>query len=377
MLSVLVESAGQVVTKDTLIERVWSGTYASGDTITRTVSRLRAALGDKAKAPRYIETVPKRGYRLVAPVKTVQHDTRPELASSGAVGKRKLTVITLLCCLAAVVLLIWLLPQTEKDERGADRLQQADDFYHQMRLADNEMAMTLYQQHLALQPDSARAYAGLANAIVQRVMRWSGEDKAFISLTKSLEDGVLAEPAAQEAVRRAGAYAQRAMELEPENAAALKAKGFVLSAQGRFELAITFYEQALAVSPQAWSVLLNLGELASAQGDTESAREHYKSAFNAMMVAYTDNEVQIRPWISDVAELIGSLYLQQANYAQAEYWYRQALHYTPLHEDSTLGLARLAAAANDSEQALALCRNLNQKLKTSHECDGIVRVLSE
>lgn len=64
----LAASAGEVVSKERLIERVWAETFVGEAALARCISELRRAFGDDARAPRYIETLPKRGYRLIAPV---------------------------------------------------------------------------------------------------------------------------------------------------------------------------------------------------------------------------------------------------------------------------------------------------------------------
>ncbi len=74
---VLASHHGEVVTKDQLIDEVWEGRPQTDDVITRCISALRRALTDDAKAPRYIETVQRRGYRVMLPV-TVP-DTAPQL----------------------------------------------------------------------------------------------------------------------------------------------------------------------------------------------------------------------------------------------------------------------------------------------------------
>ena len=65
---VLASHGGEVVTKDQLIEAVWDGRPQTDDVITRCISALRKALGDSAREPRYIETVQRRGYRIMMPV---------------------------------------------------------------------------------------------------------------------------------------------------------------------------------------------------------------------------------------------------------------------------------------------------------------------
>src|SRR6478609_5336514 len=64
----LVREVGQTVTRDQLLNRVWTGRFPTPDVLTQAVKELRRALGDDSKPPQYIETIPKVGYRLVAPV---------------------------------------------------------------------------------------------------------------------------------------------------------------------------------------------------------------------------------------------------------------------------------------------------------------------
>ncbi len=71
LLVFLTSSAPEVVSKNNIIDSVWEGRIISEGTLTNTVAELRRALGDDARDPRYIETIPKRGYRVVAPVEPV------------------------------------------------------------------------------------------------------------------------------------------------------------------------------------------------------------------------------------------------------------------------------------------------------------------
>ena len=65
----LVTHAGQVVSREVFIKSVWGGTFVTDEVLSPGVYRIRQALGDNPKQPRFIETVPKRGYRLIAPVR--------------------------------------------------------------------------------------------------------------------------------------------------------------------------------------------------------------------------------------------------------------------------------------------------------------------
>ena len=67
-LLALVHRAGRVVEKDELMRLVWPDTFVVDDNLTQQISALRKALGDHPDAPRYILTVPRRGYRLLVDV---------------------------------------------------------------------------------------------------------------------------------------------------------------------------------------------------------------------------------------------------------------------------------------------------------------------
>ena len=68
-LLVLVQHAGRVVGKDRLLEAVWADTFVEEGVLTVNVSALRKALGEAEGGEKYIETVPRRGYRFAAPVR--------------------------------------------------------------------------------------------------------------------------------------------------------------------------------------------------------------------------------------------------------------------------------------------------------------------
>lgn len=68
VLVCLAEHAGDVVEKERLIRTVWAGSFVTDDVLTRAISELRHVFEDDPKSPRVIETIPKVGYRLIAPV---------------------------------------------------------------------------------------------------------------------------------------------------------------------------------------------------------------------------------------------------------------------------------------------------------------------
>ena len=68
LLEVLARNPGRVVTKEEINRTVWGKRFLAESALTRLVAELRQILGDEIERPRFIETIPKRGYRLIAPV---------------------------------------------------------------------------------------------------------------------------------------------------------------------------------------------------------------------------------------------------------------------------------------------------------------------
>ena len=90
MLHYLVERAGRLVTQDELLEALWPETYVQPEVLKSHIRDIRSALGDDPKVPRFIETMPRRGYLFIAAVKeSVGNDVLGvEPAASNLVGRK-------------------------------------------------------------------------------------------------------------------------------------------------------------------------------------------------------------------------------------------------------------------------------------------------
>jgi TolB-like protein len=89
VLACLAQQAGQTVSKETLFQTVWRGTVVTDDVLTRCIVELRRAFNDDAREPRIIQTIPKRGYRLLATV------TLPGTAPTAAAGAVRDSIVVL------------------------------------------------------------------------------------------------------------------------------------------------------------------------------------------------------------------------------------------------------------------------------------------
>jgi len=112
VLVCLAEHAGNVVTKEILLDTVWPDTFVGEDVLKGYISDLRRVLEDDAREPKIIQTIPKTGYRLIAPVEWV--DQIESVAQHGsetahaAVGNKSRLWIGALATLAAALLLVLL-----------------------------------------------------------------------------------------------------------------------------------------------------------------------------------------------------------------------------------------------------------------------------
>jgi eukaryotic-like serine/threonine-protein kinase len=123
LLLILVENHGHLVEKDELMNAVWADSFVEEGNLAFTIRKLRAIFGDNAREPRYIENVPRRGYRFIAEVEqrasknglssdahrpttgdASDHLTRPR---SQGVGSFSVTIISAAFFVLAIVVGIW------------------------------------------------------------------------------------------------------------------------------------------------------------------------------------------------------------------------------------------------------------------------------
>ena len=84
-LALLVREPGRLVTKDRFMDEVWRGVPVTDEALTQCIRTLRRQLGDEAGRPRFIETVPKHGYRFIAPVEAGAEGPGAALSTAPAV----------------------------------------------------------------------------------------------------------------------------------------------------------------------------------------------------------------------------------------------------------------------------------------------------
>jgi DNA-binding winged helix-turn-helix (wHTH) protein len=153
VLLVLADSAGQVVTRETLFNRCWGGVFVGDDSLNRAVAALRRAFADVGGVAVEIETIPRTGYRLTSEI------TRPAEGRKPAVSRRRLIAGG-----AGVAILasggLWWSMRSREDERFDELIERAESA---IRTEDaNKDIVRSLEQAAAMRPDSAKAWGLLA-----------------------------------------------------------------------------------------------------------------------------------------------------------------------------------------------------------------------
>lgn len=96
VLVYLADRAGQVISKNDLTAAVWNERVVGDDAVYQRIHRLRTVLEDDPHHARYIETIPKKGYRLIAAVESLEQATDDAKDDSGDPGRRRIALSTFL-----------------------------------------------------------------------------------------------------------------------------------------------------------------------------------------------------------------------------------------------------------------------------------------
>jgi TolB-like protein/DNA-binding winged helix-turn-helix (wHTH) protein len=196
ILAELVEHPGEVVTREELRQRLWrSDTFVDFEHgLNTAVKRLREALGDSAESPRYIETLPRHGYRLMVPVERAEPVT-PTFARRWKV----VAVVSALLVLATAAALVWKFGIREH--------------FHPVRI---ESLAVLPLESLSGNSDEEHFADGMTEALItelgkvhavrvisrQSVMHYKGTNKTVPQIAKELNVDAVVEGSAMRAAGR-------------------------------------------------------------------------------------------------------------------------------------------------------------------------------
>ncbi|MBE9515379.1 MAG: winged helix-turn-helix domain-containing protein [Proteobacteria bacterium] len=116
---------GPAISREQLEQAVWGNTIVGYDALTSCIAKLRKVLNDDARQPQYIETIAKKGYRLIAPVSSLPPDDQPDLTpnqipASQQPNRRKIALgLVILIALVTILLKPWNIFQNTQPSSGS------------------------------------------------------------------------------------------------------------------------------------------------------------------------------------------------------------------------------------------------------------------
>jgi DNA-binding winged helix-turn-helix (wHTH) protein/Flp pilus assembly protein TadD len=317
VLDELLARPGEIVTREHLIARLWPKRIVEFDAaLNAAVRRLRAALGDEAETPRYIETVPRKGYRFIGTLRAPrivelaeESDTLFSALPVTAAAelphspRAKPSLYRPAFVLAATMVLIALGALGIKQWResaGADAgavtasdepLRRGQFFIQRRAPGDLVRAMQQFELASSLDPSSARAWAGLAS--VHWLEIGEGEQPREINLPKvraAAQKALDLDPRLAEAHLRMAMYLwavgnndsaarghfEKAAALEPNDPLVLAVLAGDAADKGRWEEAIVLQRRASAADPLSPIAAGNLASYLFLAGRIEEAKREFE-----------------------------------------------------------------------------------------------------
>lgn len=352
LLTLLGANAGEVVTKAEIVAAIWGDVIVNDDALTRCMFKLRKALGDDAREPSYIETVSKRGYRLIAAVdfSNPAVDNLPPSLTTNKRGLGSVIGASIIVIGGALLAADFITGESqtpvEVPPEHSQWVARADSYYSEFTRTDNEAAFQIYESILVNDPDNGAAMAGLANALTQRVIRYLGpgsEGDGRRSLTQALNSGWLNSDEAREKLEQAEALATRATQIDPTHDRAWRALGLVQSARQNNQAALRAYERTLVIDPEDWGTMINLSELYRLLGKPEQSTPYLKQAWLAMDRQYEKDPVGVQNWHSATGLAIVDAKIEDGNQQEANLWLQRVLARDPLNQEAQARLEQIKA----------------------------------
>ncbi|HTF26078.1 MAG TPA: winged helix-turn-helix domain-containing protein [Candidatus Limnocylindria bacterium] len=202
LLAILLQGAGNLVTREELRSQLWpADTFVDFDhSLHNAIGRIRETLGDSAETPRYIETLPRRGYRFIAPVEQVQapriseandNKTREALAVAPQSKTRAATLALTLLVLAASGSAFWLVRAVSRPTGAAPRLRSIAVL--PLENLSGDPSQEYFADGMTEQLITDLAKVGFLRVISRTsVMRYKGTKKGLPEIAKELNvDGIV------------------------------------------------------------------------------------------------------------------------------------------------------------------------------------------
>lgn len=313
VLEELLQRPGELVTRTELTARLWPRGVVDFDTaLNSAVRRLRTALDDHAEAPRYIETIPRRGYRFIGKLETVGNRAASESLTewsppppAATVKGRLAIVMSAAVAAVAVVAAAVFAAGVKRDEpptpeplapvsapsEAADQFRLAEHFFQRRGPGDLDRARLHYERALELEPDHAAALAGLAAVYwIETVEGRIDPQQGLSRLRDAAERALALDPTLANAHLRLSQYrsvvgdrvesafhARMAAALAPNDPLVLAFAASWAARDGRLEEAVELQRRALELEPLSRVTRYNLAWLLLMSGQTGEAGRQLRS----------------------------------------------------------------------------------------------------
>ncbi len=191
VLLFLLENQGRLIEKKELLDHAWPDTVVTESAMTRVIADIRKGLGDEAREPRFIETVPTKGYRFIAPVRWVADDPEaapvaPEIEVVSSPTAPKSRLIRLAAAATALVILVAAGVWALRNRSGAAPGRAAAPL--QARQATDSLGLDLYP---SFSPDGAQiAYSSARGGPFEIYVRQLAAGGREIQITSDGQDNL-------------------------------------------------------------------------------------------------------------------------------------------------------------------------------------------
>jgi DNA-binding winged helix-turn-helix (wHTH) protein/Tfp pilus assembly protein PilF len=316
VLEELLNAPHELVTREHLIARLWPKRIVEFDAaLNAAVRRLRAALGDEAETPRYIETVPRQGYRFIGAVRAWRETAAIAVAAEPTIASPKPAPLawsrspqrlsrmmpragiafTMALILGVGIAVAWawytpaLRPVGAENVLSSEAMARAQFFAQRRHPGDLERATKEYERALSLAPNLARAWAGLASVHWFEIAEGLQTREANLPKIRDAAQRALSlDPQLVEAHIRLASYLcaigrgtaavehyEKAAAIEPDNPLVLSILAGLAADEGRWDEAIAFQRRAVAAEPLSLAAALNLADFLFLAGRIDDAKTQF------------------------------------------------------------------------------------------------------
>jgi DNA-binding winged helix-turn-helix (wHTH) protein/Tfp pilus assembly protein PilF len=336
LLLILVKHHGHLLGKDELLKAVWPDTVVEEVNLANNISILRKALGAGTNGQRFIETVPRRGYRFVAPVHELSGDERKVFA------------------------------KRYTDNFEAYQLYVKGHFFWDKRTEEGiKKSIEYFERAIKLDPNYALAYAGLAISYVTTAYREmvppaEAGSRAEAAARKALEiDEHLGQAHSALGVLRFRSLEwsegvrefQRAIDLNPSYSTAHMWYSYYLMALGRFDEAVAEAKRAMELDPLSLIINTQMGTPFFYMRQYDRAIEQYQKA------------LEMDPQFPPARYWLGRSYTQKGDYSEAIEGLRLTVAANPRLRAYITPLAYACAVSGQRSEAVKLLDELREQEK--------------